>query len=108
MTAARRHRKVVKQAKGFRWGRSKIFSLAKNAVVKAGQHAFVGRRRKKRDFRRLWIVRISAALFSLGKNYSLFTCALRKKNVQVNRKMLSEIAFSNPEIFKQIVEKVSS
>lgn len=108
LTKRKRHKKVLKQAKGYRWGRSNVFSLAKNAIAKAGQHAYVGRKKKKGDFRQLWIIRISAALKILGKNYSRFILALKTKNVQLNRKMLAEIAVRDPEIFEKIVTEVSN
>jgi len=102
------HKKIIKAAKGYRWGRSKIFSLAKNATIKAAQHAYKGRKNKKRDFRKLWIVRLSAALALLGKNYSRFQNGLKKKSINLNRKILADIAVKNPDIFKKIVEKVSA
>jgi large subunit ribosomal protein L20 len=106
VTKSRRHRKVVKAAKGYRWGRSKIFSLAKNAVVKAGQHAYASRRQKKRDFRQLWILRISAALREDGKNYSTFVKKLSDKKIVLNRKVLSNLAAVDREVFRKIVDEV--
>lgn len=104
----KKHKKIIKQAKGYRWGRSNVFSLAKNAVAKAGQHAYVGRKKKKIDFRRLWIVRISAALKTFGKNYSGFQSSLKTKKIGLNRKMLAEIAVRNPDVFEKIVLEVSN
>ena len=106
MTKSRRHRKVVKAAKGYRWGRSKIFSLAKNAITKAGQHAYVGRKRKKRDFRRLFILRISAALRALGKNYSQFIAKLKSQKIEIDRKNLADLVAREPQVFEKIVKKV--
>ena len=107
MIKKRRHKKVLQQAKGFRWGRSKLFRLAKNAVNKAGQHAYVGRKQKKKDFRRLWIVRISAALGELGKNYSRFLFGIKSKNIKLNRKILADLAVRDPEVFEKVVKQVS-
>ncbi|MCT4592480.1 MAG: 50S ribosomal protein L20 [Candidatus Gracilibacteria bacterium] len=106
-TTKRRHNKVLRQAKGYRWGRSKLFRLAKNAVSKALQHAYVGRRQKKRDFRKLWIIRISAATRTLGTNFSKFQAGLTKNNIKLNRKVLADIAARNPEVFEKIVKEVS-
>ncbi len=100
----RRHRKVVKAAKGFRGLRSKTFSQAKNAIMKAGQHAYTHRRTRKREFRRLWISRINAACRPLGVSYSRLIDGMTKKGIELNRKMLSELAISEPECFKAVVE----
>ncbi len=102
----KKHKKVLKQAKGFRWRRSNVFSHAKNAVMKAGQHAYVGRKNKKRDFRKLWIMRISAALKILDKNYSVFFNHLKKKNIVLDRKILADLAVQDPEIFGKIVNQI--
>ena len=99
-----RHKKILKLAKGFKWGRKKLYRLALNAVTKAGQNSYRDRRRKKRDFRRLWITRITAALQSMGKRYSEFQFKLTEKKIIVNRKMLAELAANNPTTFKAIVE----
>jgi large subunit ribosomal protein L20 len=104
--AATRHRRkrILKDAKGF-WGtRSKLYRVAKQFVTKAGQYAFRDRRAKKRTFRGLWIIRIGAACEARGIRYSLFMGALRKAGVILNRKMLSEIAISDPAAFDKIVE----
>ncbi len=106
VTAHRRHRKVVKAAKGYRGLRSKNFRAAKNAVMKAGMHAYTSRRLKKRTFRQLWITRINAALRPLGVKYSRFIYQMSVKHVDVNRKMLSEIAIHNPSVFESIVKQV--
>jgi len=101
----RRHRKVVKAAKGYRGLRSRTFKQAKNAVMKAGLHSYTHRRTKKRVFRRLWISRINAGCRALGVSYSRFIDGLTKKNIQINRKMLSDMAIHNPENFKAVVEE---
>lgn len=100
----RRHRKVVKAAKGYRGLRSKTFKQAKNAVAKAGQHAYAHRRTKKRDFRRLWIARINAACRPLGVSYSRLIAGMTAKGISINRKMLAEMAVSEPAAFKAVVE----
>lgn len=102
----KRHKKVLNLAKGYKWGRSKLYRLAKNAVTKAGENSYRDRRRKKRDFRQLWIARISSALQALGKRYSEFQFLLTSQKIIVNRKMLADIAVRNPGIFQKIVEKV--
>ena len=99
-----RHKKILKLAKGFKWGRKKLYRLALNAVTKAGQNSYRDRRRKKRDFRRLWIIRITAGLQAMGKRYSEFQFKLTEKKMIVNRKMLAELAANNPTTFKAIVE----
>ncbi len=100
----RRHKKILKLAKGYRWGRKNLYRLAKNAVTKAGQHAYAHRRTKKRDFRQLWILRISAALSKHDMQYSRFMHQLTLKKVVINRKMLADIAVRNPEVFEDIVK----
>lgn len=106
VTAHRRHRDVVKEAKGYRGLRSTNFRAAKNAVMKAGTNAYKDRRRKKRTFRQLWIARINAACKQLGVKYSRFIYQLTVQDVLVNRKMLSEMAIHEPEVFKALVEEV--
>ncbi len=103
----KKHKKILRLAKGYKWGRKKLYRLAKNAVTKAGQHAYAHRRTKKRDFRRLWITRISAALTAHNMNYSTFIFNMTDKKVVVNRKMLADIAVKNPEVFGDIVKAVS-
>ena len=104
VTAHKRHKKIFKLAKGYRGKRKNVFKLAKNAVMKAGQNAYVGRKLKKRTFHQLWILRINAACRELDIKYSRFIYGLELAGVQINRKMLSEIAIHNPEVFKEIVE----
>ncbi len=101
----KRRKKVLKQAKGFRGGRSKLYRTAKNAVMKAGQWAYRDRRQKKRFFRRLWISRINSACREENISYSRFISALKKSNIELDRKTLSEIAFSKPTAFKVIIEE---
>ena len=102
----KRHKKILKATKWYRMLNSKVFSRAKNAWMKAGTNAYIGRRRKKRDFRRLWNVRINIASRQEGMNYSSLINGLYKKNVKLNRKVLSNLAISNPTIFTNIVKYV--
>jgi large subunit ribosomal protein L20 len=106
-TAHRRHKKVKKMAKGYWQSRSKQFKKAKEATLHAGEYAFAGRKRKKRDFRRLWIIRLNAAVRSYGLTYSSFIQRLKQKNIQLDRKILAQLATEYPEIFKKIVEEVT-
>lgn len=108
ITAHRRHKKVLKLAKGYWQSRSKQFKKAKEATLHAGEYAFAGRKRRKRDFRRLWIIRLNAAVRNQGMTYSIFIQRLKQANVQLDRKVLAQIAVEYPEIFKKIVEQVSS
>jgi large subunit ribosomal protein L20 len=101
--AGRRHKKILGKAKGYYNARRKVFRAAKQAVIKAGQYAYRGRRLKKRDFRALWIQRINAAARTLGISYSKLIGKLNAGNVQLNRKMLAEIAISDPVAFERIV-----
>jgi large subunit ribosomal protein L20 len=103
---AKKRRALMKRVKGFEAGRKNLLKLAKTADTKAGAHAFRDRRRKKREFRRLWQVRINAAVRELGTNYSTFIGGLKKKNIELDRKVLSQIAVEQPKIFKKIVELV--
>ena len=104
MMTRKRRNKVLKAAKGYWGSKSKHFKMAKEAVMKSGNYAFAGRRRKKRDFRRLWITRISAACKMNGMNYSTFMHGLKVAGIEINRKMLSEMAISNPAAFTQLIE----
>lgn len=97
---------MVKAAKGYRGVRSTHFTFAKNAVMKAGLNSYRNRKRKQRTFRNLWIARINAACRPMGISYSRLVDAMTKKGVVVNRKMLSELAIHNPEVFKAVVESV--
>lgn len=101
----KRHKKIIEKASGY-WGRKKnVFSRAHEQVMKSGQYAFRDRRAKKRDFRRLWIARISAACTECDIKYSQFISGLTKAGIQVNRKMLSELAIADPGAFKAVVDQ---
>lgn len=104
VTRRTRHKKVLQLAKGYRWGRKNLYRLAKNAVTKAGQYAYAHRRLKKRDYRRLWITRISAALTKYDYQYSRFMNRLTVKKIVINRKMLADLAVRDPEVFAEIVK----
>jgi len=107
MTRKRRN-KVLKAAKGYWGAKSKHFKMAKQAVLKSGNYAFAGRKMKKRDFRRLWIARISAQAKACGMNYSTFMHGLKNAGIDLNRKMLSELAVSDKEAFAALVEKAKA
>ena len=103
-TTRARHKKVIKQAKGYYGAKHYRYRMAKQAVMKSGMYAYVGRKDKKSDFRKLWITRINAAARSNGITYSNLIAGLKKANVTINRKMLAEIAVSDPKAFTEIVE----
>lgn len=103
----RRHKKVRGRARGFQGLGHQTFVKAKERLIKAGQHAYMDRRKKKRTFRALWIVRLNAAVRDAGGKYSLFMKALKKHNVQLDRKALSELAIHEPDVFAKIVKDVS-
>lgn len=105
--ANKRRKKVLKQTKGFLWSRKTKYRAAKEALQHALQHQFNDRRKKKGIFRRLWQVRISAATKQLGMSYSKFIAQLKKHNVEVDRKILSDIAMNHPTVFKNIFDTVS-
>ena len=100
----KRRKKTLKLAKGFYGSKSKHFKMAKQQVMKSGNYAFAGRKQKKRDFRSLWITRINAACRNEGVNYSTFMNGLKKSGVQLDRKMLSEMAIHDPEGFSALVK----
>ena len=104
VTARKRHKKVIKQAKGFYGQKSRNFKAANPAVMRALRSAYVGRKNKKREYRRLWIARINAAARANGISYSKFIAGLIKAGVTLNRKMLSEIAIQDPAGFKTLVD----
>ena len=108
MMTRKRRKKVLKLAKGYFGGKSKLFRTAKEVVMKSGQYAYIGRRQKKRDFRRLWITRISAGCKMNGMNYSTFMNGLKKAGITLNRKMLSEIAINDPAAFTTLCEKAKA
>ena len=108
MMARKRRNKVLKMAKGYCGAKSKHFKMAKQAVMKSGNYAFAGRKMKKRDFRSLWITRISAQAKVCGINYSRLMHGLKLAGIDLNRKMLAELAVSDKEAFAAIVEKAKA
>jgi large subunit ribosomal protein L20 len=102
----KRHKKIFSLTKGFRHGRKNLIKQAKEAILKAGTNAYRDRKAKKREFRRLWIVKINAGLKEFKLSYSKFIKALKDKKVELDRKILADLAENNPEEFKKIVEKV--
>lgn len=107
-TRRKRHKKILKLAKGYRGTNSRLYKRAKEAVLHAGQYAYIGRKLRKRDFRKLWIMRIGAAVKQVDDsyNYSTFIHDLKQANIELNRKMLSELAVNHFDTFKAIVKKV--
>ncbi len=103
MMTRKRRKKVLKLAKGYYGSKSKHFKMAKEQVMKGGNYAFAGRKQKKRDYRRLWITRINAACRAEGVTYSAFMNGLKKSGIELNRKMLSEMAIHDAESFKALV-----
>ena len=108
VVARRRHRKVLSRAKGYYGARRKVFRVAKQAVIKAGQYAYRDRRQKKREFRRLWIQRINAGAREHGMSYSRFINGLKKADIGIDRKMLAELAVNDKVAFKALAEKAQS
>lgn len=104
--AHKRREKILRYTKGFRWGRKSKERAAKEALLHAWTHAFRGRKQKKRDFRRLWNVRINAAVRAEGLTYSKFVAALKKKGMKLDRKILADLAVNEPQVFKKIAEAV--
>jgi len=102
----KKHRKVLKLAKGYWMTRHKQFKKAKEAVLHAGEYAFVGRKNKKRDFRSLWIMRINAAVRPFGLTYSQFIKRLKDKKIEIDRKILAQMAVNYPKAFEKVIEKV--
>lgn len=102
----KRHKKILKLAKGYWMKRSKLYTVANQAVLHAGQYAFHGRKLKKRDLRKLWIIRLNAALKTHDVKYSIFINQLKKKKVDLNRKVMSELALKDPSAFKKLVNFV--
>lgn len=103
-----RHKKVLKAAKGYYGSKSTLYRTAKQAVMKSLAYSYVGRKRRKRDFRKIWIARINAATRQNGLNYSKFINGLKKANIEINRKMLSEMAIHDPESFTELVNIVKN
>jgi large subunit ribosomal protein L20 len=108
LATRKRRKKILKLAKGYWGAKSKHFKMAKEAVMKSGNYAYIGRRLKKRDFRRLWITRINAACRMNGITYSAFINGLKKANINLNRKMLSEIAIADENAFKELVNQAKA
>jgi large subunit ribosomal protein L20 len=108
LATRKRRKKILKLAKGYYGAKSKHFKMAKEAVMKSGQYAYIGRRLRKRDFRRLWITRISAGARANAISYSAFMNGLKKANIMLNRKMLAELAVSDAMAFSALVEKAKA
>ena len=108
VAAKARRKKVIKAAKGYFGRRKNVHTVAKNAVEKAMQYAYIGRKQKKRNFRSLWIQRINAGVREHGMSYSAFMGGLSKKGIALNRKVLADLAMNHPEAFKAVVDKVKS
>jgi len=105
MMTRKRRKKVLKLAKGYYGAKSKHFKMAKQAVFKSGNYAYIGRKQKKREFRQLWITRINAGCRANGTNYSTFMNGLKKLGVELNRKMISELYINDPAAFNELVKK---
>ena len=108
VTARRRHKKVLEQAKGYRGRRKSVYRVAKQAVIKAGQYAYRDRRQRKRQFRALWIARINAAARLNGLSYSQLIHGLAQANIEINRKLLAELAVNDPAAFSAIAEQAKA
>ena len=108
VTARARHKKVLKQAKGFRGRRGNVYRIAKQAVMKAGQYAYRDRRARKRVFRQLWIARINAAVRELGMSYSSFMAGLKKAQIDIDRKVLADLAVADKAAFAKIAGQVKA
>jgi len=106
VTAHARHKKILKLAKGYYGARSRVYRVAKQAVIKAGQYAYRDRRQRKRQFRALWIARINAAVRESGMSYSRFMCALKKASINLDRKVLADMAVHDKEGFAELVKQV--
>lgn len=106
VNAVKKRRAILKQAKGYRGAKSKLYRVAREQVMKSGQYAYIGRKHRKRDMRRLWIVRINAGCRANGITYSAFINGLKKNNINLNRKVLSEMAVSEPAAFAKLCESV--
>ena len=108
VVAHARHKKILKLAKGYKGARSKVYRVAKQAVIKAGQYAYIGRKQRKRQFRSLWITKINAAARQNNMSYRQFMNQLKKANININRKMLADLAMNNAESFSAIVNSISN
>lgn len=105
ITTHAKHKKVLKLTKGYRMTRRRLIKVAREAALHAGEYAYRGRKQKKRDFRRLWIIRINGALANLGLSYSQFIVGLKKTKIELDRKILAELVTSDFNTFKKVVEK---
>jgi large subunit ribosomal protein L20 len=108
VVARRRHKKILKQAKGYYGARSRVYRVAKQAVIKAGQYAYRDRRNRKRAFRALWIARINAGARANGLSYSRLIAGLKKANVEIDRKVLADLAMNEQQTFAAVVEKAKA
>lgn len=108
VNALKKRRKILKQAKGYRGAKSKLYKVAREQVMKSGMYAYIGRRQKKRDFRSLWITRINAACRLNDISYSKFIAGLKAKNIELNRKVLADIAVKDPTAFAALVSEVKA
>lgn len=108
VTARRRHKKILNQAKGYYGARSRVYRVAKQAVIKAGQYAYRDRRQRKRQFRALWIARINAGARELGLSYSRLIAGLRKASIEIDRKVLADLAMNEKAAFAAVVEKAKA
>ena len=108
VTARARHKKVIDQAKGYRGRRNNVYRIAKEAVMKAGQYQYRDRRQKKREFRALWIARINAAVRELGMTYSVFINGLKKAEIDIDRKVLADLAVHDRAAFNRIAEQAKA
>ena len=108
MATRKRRKKVLKAAKGYYGGKHRLFKTAKQAVMKSGQYAYIGRKQKKRDFRRMWITRISAACKANGMNYSTFMNGLKKANIEVDRKVLADLAVFDQPAFAALAAQAKA
>lgn len=108
VVARRRHKKILNQAKGYYGARSRVYRVAKQAVIKAGQYAYRDRRNRKRQFRALWIARINAGARANGLSYSRLIAGLKKANVEIDRKVLADLAMNEQQAFSAVVEKAKA
>lgn len=108
ITSHRRHKKLHEMTKGFRGGRGKLVREAKSALLHAGEYAFAGRKNRKRDFRRLWITQLGIAVKQEGLSYSKFIAGLKTKKINLDRKILADLAVNHPQDFKKIIAEVSA
>lgn len=108
VTARKRHKKILKKAKGYYGARSRVYRVAKQAVIKAQQYAYRDRKQRKRQFRALWIIRINAAAREYGMSYSQFINGLKKAEIEIDRKVLADLAIQNKNAFAAIAEKVKA